>query len=483
MNPVIFIAKRFHNSKGKNLRYSKPIIKIATAGVSVGILVMLLSIAIASGFKGEISNNIAAANAHFKIIPLGFTDDPEILLNPSPALRTQIEQLPLVKSQTGIMYQPVLLEKDGNIYGLLCKGAEKEIPEAFQQRFLKEGKFPDGDRKNQITISKKIASQLNAKVGDPVNVYITNQGKNIKKRKLLVSGVFATGVPGIDEEIAYTPIKLLQEINQKAPRISVQQNNDGSLTLNANNEDRKALKVWKNGKEIAPKSIKVLDLDTISAVLKGELINDSLIIVARRDYPEIIFDATPEYQLFQGLEIYVEDFSNLTSLQPELEKIAPFNTELVNIQQDFPEIFNWLNLINTNVIVLLIIMATVSLVNMASALLVMIIEKTTGIALLKTMGAPNKMIRKVFLYIAGSILIRGLFWGNLIFGSFYFLQKEFKFLTLNEEQYYVSYVPLDIEAWEWVTTNLTTLVFCLIVLILPTILISRIYPAKALRFD
>ncbi len=485
MRTYVFLAQRFFTSKERNLRYATPIIRIATAGVSIGVLVMLVSIAVSQGFKQEIRDNVAAANAHLKVLPIGYRENPEKVTQFPEALVNTLQQLPGITYAHGILYQPVLLESEGSLHGLLLKGLGGKIPDTFESRFLQEGNMPLNDASaSEICISENIANSLKLSVGAPLNAYITNQGKSIRKRRFRVSGIFKTGIPGIDMEVAFASLPAIQNLNDGVPKLFIapgekqlefKSNLDARIALyrNGNLEQRSALAI--------PKSS--VGKDTLAIAQQVGAFTDSLVFTLFENNVKLLHDARPEFMAYQGLELFTPGFKNLEKTADAVYEAMPFDYELITVKEDFPEIFNWLELLNTNVIVLLVIMAVVSLVNMASALLVLIIEKTQAIALLKTMGGSNLLIRKTFLTIAGIILYRGLLWGNIVFGLVYFIQTHYQIMKLDASQYYVSFVPLEINALQWVGTNVLTLVFCLIVLILPTVLISRIYPAKALRIE
>ena len=128
-------------------------------------------------------------------------------------------------------------------------------------------------------------------------------------------------------------------------------------------------------------------------------------------------------------------------------------------------------------------MILVAGINMITALLVLILERTQMIGILKALGSTNVSIRKVFLYNAGYLVLKGLFWGNLIGLSILFAQKYFGFITLSPETYYVSEAPVYIDFWYIILLNLSTLLLCLLMLIVPTLLISKIDPVKSIKFE
>jgi lipoprotein-releasing system permease protein len=156
---------------------------------------------------------------------------------------------------------------------------------------------------------------------------------------------------------------------------------------------------------------------------------------------------------------------------------------VINIRERFPQIFDWLGLIDKNVWVLLGLMLIVSVFNMISGLLIIILDRTSMIGILKALGMNNQGIRSIFLYQSFYIIIKGLFWGNLIGISICLIQQHFKIITLNPESYFLSFVPMNVNAAGLILLNVGTLVITLIVLMLPSMIIARINPARTIRFD
>jgi lipoprotein-releasing system permease protein len=156
---------------------------------------------------------------------------------------------------------------------------------------------------------------------------------------------------------------------------------------------------------------------------------------------------------------------------------------VINIRERFPQIFDWLGLIDKNVWVLLGLMLIVSVFNMISGLLIIILDRTTMIGILKALGMNNQGIRSIFLYQSFYLIVKGLFWGNLIGISICLMQQHFRIIKLNPESYFLSFVPMNFNLTSLVLLNVGTLVITLIVLMLPSMIIARINPARTIRFD
>ncbi len=185
-----------------------------------------------------------------------------------------------------------------------------------------------------------------------------------------------------------------------------------------------------------------------------------------------------------GFEVFVDDIRDLTPWAAHIYfEMLPAHLYAETIRQKLPEIFEWLDLLNVNEIVILSLMVIVAVINMITALLILILERTNMIGTLKALGAGNWSIRWVFLYYAGYILLLGLFFGNLAGLGFCWLQQEFSLIRLDETKYYLSVAPVYVD-WQWILLlNTGTLVITMLFLIAPSYLISRIDPVKAIRFS
>lgn len=184
-----------------------------------------------------------------------------------------------------------------------------------------------------------------------------------------------------------------------------------------------------------------------------------------------------------SFEVFLNDFSKISQKGEEIYKAIPPTYNSVTIAEKYYSIFEWLKLFDFNIVVILIVMIVVATINMVVALLVLILERTQMIGILKAIGANNWNIRKIFLYNAAHLIIRGLLWGNGIALSLLLLQKYFGLIKLNPQSYYVNVAPVDINILYIIALNLGTIFICLLVLLIPSYIITKISPVKAIRFD
>ncbi len=184
-----------------------------------------------------------------------------------------------------------------------------------------------------------------------------------------------------------------------------------------------------------------------------------------------------------GFEVFVKDFSKINQASDEVyNSIGPYLNSK-SIIELYPSIFEWLSLLDMNIYLIIGIMILVGGINMITALLVLILERTPMIGILKSIGAKDYSIRKLFLYNASFLLLRGLFWGNLIGLCLLFVQKYGKIIPLDPDTYYVTEAPIYLSIGYIIAVNLLTIVLCTLMLIVPTYIIKKISPVKAMRFD
>jgi len=184
-----------------------------------------------------------------------------------------------------------------------------------------------------------------------------------------------------------------------------------------------------------------------------------------------------------GFEVFVDDFRNMTGAYETVINTIPYQMNAESIQDLYPQIFDWLDLQDLNVIIILVLMIAVATINMVSTLLILILEKTNMIGILKALGTKNTSVRKVFLYNAVYIIGKGLIWGNVIGLAIAILQQQFGFLHLDQESYYVSSVPIQLNVLPIILLNAGTLAVCVLFLLVPSYVITRISPVKAIRWE
>lgn len=184
-----------------------------------------------------------------------------------------------------------------------------------------------------------------------------------------------------------------------------------------------------------------------------------------------------------GFEISIHDFSKLDEVNEEIYKIAGYQYYTQSIREQYPQMFHWLDLQNINVVIIIGLILLIAGISMISTLLIIILENATLIGLLKTMGSADKSIRKIFIYIAFPVIGAGILAGNILGIGLCLLQWKFGIVTLPQESYYVSQVPVNFSAYHLLLLNAGTIVACILMLLGPSAVIGRIQPARVIRFD
>lgn len=184
-----------------------------------------------------------------------------------------------------------------------------------------------------------------------------------------------------------------------------------------------------------------------------------------------------------GFEVLIDDIERVEELDKKVYEAIDYDLSSTSIKDARPDIFNWLELQDINVIIIISLLVLVCGIDMISALLILILERTNMIGILKAVGAQNTSIRKIFLYNASYLIIMGLFWGNLLGLGLSFLQLKFGFMTLPQEAYFIDKVPIQFNFANLLLLNVGTLVCCFVMLLIPSGIIARISPVKAIRFQ
>ena len=433
MNIEHFIAKRIAVTNTGS--FTKVIIRIAMAAIAVSLTVMILTTAIISGFKQEISDKIfgfwghfhvtdSNINRNFELIPISKDEKFYDAIRDIKQLEYQAEAKILgfalkdkvvdKKTYSGVkgvhpyIILPGLLSSKRNFHGVLLKGVDEAYDWTKMESFIKDGKrityLPDSSSAD-ILVSKNIADKMLISTGDKVVLSFIRDNQQIKKR-FQVCGIYNTGLEEYDKRFGIVDIKKLQEI----------------LGWNVNEVQ---------GMEVVLNDVR--DLDVISEYVYYEILPQQL---------------------------YAE-----------------------SIRSKFPSIFEWLSLQDINETIILQLMVLVAIINMITVLLILILERTQMIGILKSLGMNNWQVRKIFIYNAGYIIFYGLIIGNILGLGIALLQKHFNFIKLDEANYYLDTAPIEINWMALILLNVGTFVVTLITLVLPTMLITRITPVKALRFD
>ncbi|HAF27604.1 MAG TPA: ABC transporter permease [Bacteroidales bacterium] len=414
MNTELFIARRIFSDKSVKKGISQPIVTIAVIGIALGLAVMILSVAIVTGFKSEISNKVIGFGSHIQIVNydsnISFETSP---VNKQQAFYNDINELSGIKNIQEFAIKAGIIKTQTDFAGVVLKGVGSNFDWSFFDQNMIAGKsfrITDSINTNEILISAHIANLLQLNVGDKIGAYFIQQPPRM--RSFVISGIYETSLSEFDEKFALVDIKHIQKLNN-----------------------------WTD--------------DQIS-----------------------------------GFEVSIEDFSQLDKMTDDVRSIVGFHfnpdgtkLKVLSIKEKYPQMFDWLDLTDMNVWIILILMISVAGFNMVSGLLILILERTNMIGILKAIGTKNWSIRKIFLYQSGFLISKGLLWGNFIGIAICVLQAQFHILKLDPTSYYLDAVPINLKIWHILALNSGTLIITIIMLLVPSYIISRLSPEKTIRFN
>ena len=407
------MAKRFlKGSDGISL--SKPFIRITIVSIALSVAIMIVSIAVITGFKHEIKSKVVGFGGH--ILITNYDSNESFETNPIPSNLECINDVMKIK---GITHAQVfgtkagIIKTESDIQGIVLKGVASDFDWSFFRKNLIEGEtfdVNDSLASNNTLISKTLAKLLRLKVGDTYDIFFVQEPPRF--RRFTVAGIFDTKMVEFDKIFVLCDLRHIQKLNG-----------------------------W-NSRQVT------------------------------------------------GYELLVDNINNVDDLAIQVDDIVGFvfideysRLRVQSIINKYPNIFDWLGLQDINAAILIILMLVVAGINMISGLLIIILERTGTIGLLKALGSSNESIRKVFLYQAAYIMVKGLIIGTILGVGVCFLQKYLGIVKLDEEYYYLAEVPINLNLIHIVVLNVVTFVVGMAMLVVPSMIVSRISPDKTLKFD
>ena len=409
-----FLARRLYGRDEGVRGGSRPAIIIATAGIAVGLTVMILTLAITRGFKSQIRDKVMGFSQHITVtnsrVGLGVVEDPVTCTDAS--MDSLLEQDLVVRVQPYIN-KPCIIRTDEAFHGFMLKGIGPDYDRTFLNSYMVRGGFPepqDSLGNNWVVLSKTIADMLGLDVGSKADVYFMQN--QVRIRRLTVTGIYETGFLEYDRMFGISELRLLQRLNDWEPYEF-------------------------SGLEIGLKSVNDVD-DGYSQV--REVMND-------------IEAQTGEDYLVRTL---YDTHSGL---------------------------FAWLEVLDLNVWIILALMLGIAGFTMISGLLIIIFERTATIGTLKSLGASNRTVRKIFLRLASYIILKGMLIGNAVGIVLCLVQQWFHLFPLDPANYYLDSVPMQLGAGWLITLNVTMFLLSMLMMLLPSAVISRIVPSKSIRFE
>lgn len=412
--PEIALAMRLYFSAEEEGRHSRPAIRVALAGMVVGVMVMILTICIVVGFKQTVTQKVAGFGAHIQVV--SFDNNNTYDLQPIPvsdSLLTKLGQYPHVVAAAPFVTKPGMLKTDSAFHGMVLKGTDYW---AFFAHNLVAGELPA--EPNQVLLSRAVASELQLEVGDPVFAYFVDEN-DVRARRFSISGIYETGFSQFDDLFVVAPLETAQRLL--------------TVSLPAEGEEP-----YYSGVEILVDDTRYLD-----------------------ETADRIYFATVNHLDEDGYNVYY----------------------VQTLQEQNPAIFAWLDLLDMNVVVIIILMLLVAGFNIVSGLIILILDGVQLIGTLKALGATNRFIRRIFLTQAALLIGKGVLYGNLIGFALAAIQYYTHIIPLDAATYYVSYVPIAFP-WGWLLAlNIMTIILSLLILLLPSMIIAKISPAKVMHYE
>lgn len=391
-------------------------------GIALGMAVMLLTVSIVPGFKNEIVNRITGLTTDITIgsINVNASNEPEPI-RLAPDTLALLRQLPFVKHIQPVVIKNGILKTDTENEGVLLKGVTKEYDFSFLGAHLTAGHLPQlgGDQASKDVL---VSEALAGRLG-------LNLGQ-----KMLVYFV--------SERSFYDSL-------EQANRVRYEQRSR-SLTICG---------IFRTDFADFDQQLCLVDLRQIQ----------------RLNY----WDSTQ----VGSYEVAVKNFAELDQNLDQVQDLLGYNYNVTSVKDNYSTLFIWLEKLDINGVIIVVLMVLVATMNMVTALLILILERTNMIGMVKALGMSNASVRRIFFYISLRLTSRGLLWGNLVGLGLCLIQYQFKIASLNSEIYYVDHVAVALNWGYYLLLNVGTFLVCALMLLLPTLIIARLTPVKTIKFD
>ena len=409
-----FLARRLYGRDEGVKGGSRPAIIIATAGIAVGIAVMIITLAVTRGFKSQIRDKVMGFSQHITVtnyrIGMGTVEDP---VTCTDSTMNALLAKSLIERVQPYVNKPCIIRTQEAFHGFMLKGVNAGYDRTFLNHYMVKGGFPepqDSLGNNWIILSADIAGMLGLDVGSRADVYFMQD--QVRIRRLTVTGIYETGFLEYDRMYGITELQLLQRLNDWEPY------------------------------EYSGLEIGITDIDRI------------------------------DYGYGQVREVLIG-----------LEKQTGEDYLVQTMYDTHSGLFAWLDVLDLNVWIILALMLGIAGFTMISGLLIIIFERTATIGTLKSLGASNKAVRGVFMRLASYIIIKGMVIGNVIGVVICLVQQWFHIIPLDPANYYLDSVPMQVGLGWLIILNVVMFMLSMLMMLIPSAVISRIVPSKSIRFE
>jgi len=403
-----YMASRFRKSSSYKNTVSSPIIKISVLSISIGIIMMIISISSSVGlqktikskvssFFGDISiSNFQNISSESSIEPIDFSINHKYLRDNNKIYHIQ-----------KVAYKSGLIINNDSFEGVVLKGISTDFNWEHFSKYITKGRILNisDSISNEVIISENLSKKLDINLHEKFKATFFKQNSlsTPNQRIFKVAGIYESGLIEFDEIYFFGDIRHIQKMNR-----------------------------WKNNQ-------------------------------------------------VGNIELFLQDQSDIEKVSTLLYEETSSQISVMSILEKFPEIFNWMALFDINVLLIIIIMILVGGINMITALLVTVLEKTQIVGILKTLGSSNKSIKTIFLINGVYLISIGLVIGNFIAIGIIQLQNYTGIITLDPNTYYVTELPFDFDLISIIILNISVLFFCFLMLIVPSFVISKISPSESIK--
>ncbi len=426
-----------------------------------------------------------------------------------------------------------------DIQGVVFKGVGDDFNTSFFEKHLKQGVIPiynNNEASDSILVSKYIAQKLQLEINDKVSTFFVKQ-EGPKQRNLIVAGIYETGLEDFDKQFCFIDINHVRKLNEWGIEtyLSVQENcQHGFIVLEAKvfGGNKNYRYSW-NGESFGVEAKKILcplkdsvielvasDFESNGYLAPEEqrtVADTAWLTIKVNNRADLVCNCEDENSAFKidylndsttnfirgntnftttlrtsggsgkyysgGIEVLFKEFEQLGNGADIVASHVGPQFNVTTIVEQNEEIFNWLAMLDMNVYIIIGLMILVAIINMTSALMVLILEKTQMIGVLKAFGTTNWSVRKVFIYNGAYLISKGVLYGNLLAITVILLQNYFHIIRLPQENYYVSVVPMGFPFSVILLVNIGAFIVCYLALVLPSYIVTKITPVKAIKFD